>query len=313
MWSLNDNAMKQRLKTILFVTIAIAAGFESEAQQDPMFSQYMFNLMTINPAYAGNREVLSTTALYRSDLKKREVSPETYMLTADWVLREKRIGLGFQVYKDDLVVLQNLGFFSNYSYRIHLQKATLSFGMRVGATKYGLSRDLLLQDYADPTFAGNYDSWRLHVGTGLFFYTKEFYLGFSTPNILSNRQVRTSADGDEIQEQPSHWFLTSGYVFELSPDLTLKPSLLFAMVPGAPMHLDINANLWLHNLVSIGGSYRTGRALVGLLEVQINPQIRLGYAYNYAISEFDLLNANEIMLRYEFGKTKRNLVSPRYF
>jgi type IX secretion system PorP/SprF family membrane protein len=299
-------------KVVLFLA-ALLACHDGFSQQDPLFSQYMFNLMTVNPAYAGNREVLSTTALYRSDFRKNQMSPQTYMLTADWALPHKKVGLGGQVYKDDLVLVQNIGLFSNYSYRIHMKKATLSFGLRLGATKYDISREILLHDYSDPTFTANYDSWKLHIGSGLFYYTNEFYIGLSTPNMLSGKKVRTSPEGDEIQEQSSHWFMTSGYVIELNTDLTLKPSVLLAMVPGAPLHLDLNANLWFHHIASIGASYRTGRAIVGLLELQVSPQFRLGYAYNHTISNFDLLNSNEIMIRYEFGTTKQNLISPRYF
>lgn len=304
--------MKTIFKLSIYLII-LSLGLGAQAQQDPLYSQYMFNLLTINPAYAGNREVLSTTALYRSNFSNPKSAPQTMMFTADWSLPQKKIGLGVHIYNDDLVLVKNTGFYGIYSYRIHMRAGTLSLGLHGGASRYNLNNDLLLNDYSDPVFAQNQDKWQLNIGTGLFFNTDRMYVGLSAPNVLGHGQVRTNSENDKIHNQSTHWFLTGGYVFNLGPDLALKPSSLVAMVPGAPIHVDLNLNLWFYNIASIGASYRTDRAVVGMVELQLNPQLRFGYAYDHILGDFNHLNSSEIMVRYEFGKTKTNLISPRHF
>ncbi len=290
----------------------IVISNQAFTQQDPLYSQYMFNLLTINPAYAGNREILSTVALYRSNFRNPQGTPQTRMLSADWSLPDNRVGLGLHLYNDDLVVVNNTGLFGAYAYYIHMRGGTLSFGLQGGLTRYNLNNDLALHDYNDPVFQADQQKWRFNIGSGFFFHTDKLYMGLSAPKIIGQGQVRIN-EGENIQNQSTHWFMVGGYVFDVGPDIKLKPSTLLAIVPGAPPHVDINLNTWLHDVVALGVSYRTGRAFVTMLELQMSPQLRAGFAYDYIIGDFNHLNSYEIMMRYEFGKTKSNLVSPRHF
>ena len=149
----------------------------------------------------------------------------------------------------------------------------------------------------------------------MFYNTEKFYLGFSAPHLLNyrkNYQTSENTDNSSIY-QNTHWFVTTGYVFDLTHDIALKPSVLVRMVTGAPVTADINANIWFYNTVSLGLSYRTSEMMVGMLEFQLNKQLRFGYAYDWTMSELNNKGSHELMLRYEFGFEKKRMVSPRYF
>lgn len=301
---------KYILLTLLMAMVRISAV----AQQDPVYSQYMFNMLSINPAYAGDREVLSVTGIYRSQWNRVEGGAQTQLFSADFSIRNKRIGIGMQVFNDDIAVLRNTGLYGMYSYRVHLNDGVLSFGLQTGFLKYNANyNNLLLYDYTDQAFMQNQNEIRVNFGAGVFFKTDRFYAGMSIPHLTGHGRVSVSGENRQIYEQVNHWFFTSGYVFTLNPDLVLKPSILLRAVAGAPLHADLNANLWFLNIAAIGVSYRTSEAVVGMLEIQVNQQFRLGYAYDVMLSNLGAQSTHEFMLRYEFGYSKRNLVSPRYF
>ena len=299
---------------VIFLSVCFMLSTESFAQQDPVYSQYMFNMLAINPAYAGSREVLSVTGTYRSQWKRIPGSSRTQLLSADCSARKKRVGLGIQFFNDDISVIRNTGVYGMYAYRVHLNNGLLSLGLQAGLLKFTANySDLLLYDYTDPAFSQNQNEFRLNFGAGMFYNTDRFYAGFSVPHLTGQQRVQVSNEQKQIYEQVNHWFLTAGYVFKLSPDLTLKPSMLLRVVSGAPAHLDINANLWILNVAAVGVSYRTSEAVVSMLELQVNPQLRFGYAYDFTLTALGNQSTNEIMLRYEFGYSKKDMISPRFF
>ena len=299
---------------LLFALILATCGTTVNAQQDPIYSQYMFNMLTINPAYAGNREVLSATCLYRSQWRKIEGGPNTQLFTADMELRNKRVGLGVQLFNDNVEVINNTGFYGMYSYKVYFKKGILSLGLQAGLLKFKANySQLALYDYNDPAFMANQNEFRFNFGAGALYNTDRFYIGFSVPHLAGQGKVNAAETNKNLYEQSNHWFLTSGYVFDMSPDIDLKPSFLIRAVNGAPLHYDVSLNVWLLNLAAVGVSYRSSEAVVGMLELQVLPQLRIGYSYDLTLSELGQQSTNEFMLRYEFGYSKKDLVSPRYF
>ncbi|UII26252.1 type IX secretion system membrane protein PorP/SprF [Fulvivirga maritima] len=305
-------------KNITYIFIIVGSLFlvrmEAKAQQDPVYSQYMFNMLTINPAYAGNREVLSVTSIYRSQWRNIEGGMNTQLFTADVGLKNKKVGLGLQVFNDNVEIIRNTGFYAMYSYKIRLNKGVLNFGIQAGAVKFKANyNQLQLYDYNDPAFMDNQNEFRVNFGAGLFYNTDRFYVGFSVPHLTGQGRVEVAESSQNIYEQSNHWFLTGGYVFDISPDIDLKPSFLLRAVNGAPLHYDIGTTVWLMNLAAVGVSYRSSEVVVGMLELQLIPQLRIGYAYDLTLSELGRHSTHEIMLRYEFGYSKKDLVSPRFF
>lgn len=308
------------MKKIIFSIIAFSLFFcEAKAQQEAMYSQYMFNTLAINPAYAGSRNVISATSLYRSQWVGMEGAPETLSFTIDAPLNNKKVGLGLQVFNDKIGVTQNTGALASYAYRIRMATGTLSFGLQAGYSQYRAAlSSVLLSSYGgqDVAFSDDVNKGLLNIGTGIYYNSDRFYVGLSAPQLLNNKLDEFATTGDNTYSgQALHLFLAAGYVFPLSQDLDLKPSFLVKGVKGAPIEADINANLWIKQTFSIGVQYRTNADIAAMLEVQASPQFRVGYSYDRSTTKLVQFNSgsHEIMLRYEFGFEKGKTVSPRYF
>lgn len=312
------------MKKILQLCLLCFAAMQAYGQQDPMYSQYMFNMLAVNPAYAGSREVLSTTLLYRRQWVGIEGAPETVTFSADMPIKKKQIGLGFNLTDDRLGIIHTTGLNLSYAYRLRVSdRGMLSMGLQGGFTNYRAdygsvdpSQNSSYQQ--DVAFSGGVSEFLPNVGGGLWFATDRMYIGFSIPKLLKNEFSKydgaNSVEGFE-NRQNYHYFLGAGYVIGLSDVLKLKPSALLKVVHGSPLELDVNANLWIHDAIGIGLSYRTADAMVGMIELQATPQLRVGYAYDYSITRLQNYNSgtHEIMVRYEFGFDKGKILSPRYF
>lgn len=305
-------------KIKLLFTLLVLGQVSVFAQQDGLFSQYMFNTMLINPAYTGSRDVLSLNALYRKQWVNVPGAPETATFSADSPLKNEKMGVGLTVYNDRIGVTNSTGIYGNYAYRIQLSNnSTLSMGASVGLTYY--KADLASVKYTDDNtydnaFGSNVQKWMPNIGLGLFYNTDKFYAGLSMPHVLNNQ---LDNDPGLTSRQSRHAYLLAGYVFELNHKFKLRPSALLKYVSGAPIQLDLNANLWMYDLVAFGISYRSLDAPLFMIEVQATEQLRLGYAFDYSLSlkpESNLgRTTHEIMLRYEFGYDKSKIVTPRYF
>ncbi|TWW00274.1 type IX secretion system membrane protein PorP/SprF [Chitinophaga pinensis] len=308
--------MKQILAVITCLILGLA---DVRAQQDAMYSQYMFNMMGVNPAYAGSRGVLSATALYRRQWVGIDGAPETSTFSFDMATRDNKVGLGIQAFNDKIGIMRTTGFYGTYAYRIRFEnEGSLAIGLQGGVSNFkaDLTKvDLIDED--DQAFAQNINVLLPCFGAGIYYNTDRFYAGFSIPNLVKSylRKDAVYYRADVVAKKYMHFFFIAGYVFDLNEDLKLKPSTLVKAVRGAPVQLDVNANLWIRDVISVGASYRTGDAICGLAEVQINDQFRLGYAYDHTISKLVKYNqgTHEIMLRYEFGWEKGRVLSPRYF
>ncbi len=307
-------------KIFLLSIYLLTFCYTANAQQDAMYSQYMFNTLAINPAYAGSRNVVSATALYRNQWVGIAGAPETATFSIDAPINAKRMGVGFQAYSDKAGIIKNNGVSAAYSYRLRMEKATLSFGMQAGIKQYRAdfaSVNLNQSNtFIDPAFAQNVDKVLFDVGAGVYFNTDKFYFGISAMDLLRNRfSSYQSVNFSLGSREEIHYFLSTGVVLPLNDDFKLKPSALVKAVKGAPVEGDINLTLWIKDVIAIGGQYRTSADIAGMLEIQATPQIRIGYAYDYSTTELRKFNSgsHEIMLRYEFGFNSNKFLSPRYF
>ncbi len=292
-----------------------------KAQQDAMYTQYMFNTLAINPAYAGSRNVLSVTGLFRSQWIGIDGAPETQTLSFDTSIPGKRIGLGLQVFNDKIGITRTSGAYASYAYRIRMERGTLALGLQAGFAKYVADFTnvrLNSGSQTDIAFGYNLNELLPNFGAGVYYNSDRFYIGASVPHLLNNKLNNPSSvvvTNGLVARQYLHLFITSGYVFNMGDDFKLKPSFLFKGSMGAPLQLDVNANFWIKDKISLGAQYRTGDAIAALVELQISDQLRMGYSYDRTISNLQTYNSgsHEIMLRYEFGFERDRILAPRYF
>ncbi|MFT7051207.1 MAG: type IX secretion system PorP/SprF family membrane protein [Psychroserpens sp.] len=305
------------MKLVKFNIIAfiLFSSWMGVAQQLPQFTQYMYNTISINPAYAGSRETLSVVGLHRSQWVGLEGGPQTQTLSIHAPLRNERIGLGFSFINDKLG-FQNFSYlYADFSYTIPTGgKSKLAFGMKAGFTSYSLDSDFQQSQTNDPVIFGFEDRWKPNIGTGVYWHSEKWYLGLSAPRILN-----TDYTGDaEFQAlERISYYVTGGYVFDLSENTKFKPAALLKTTNGAPLSFDLTANFLFYEKFWAGASYRINEraaALGAIADFQVSKQLRIGYAYEYPLSDLRPYTSgtHEILLMFEVFKSKR-IKSPRYF
>ena len=293
------------------------AGSPLTAQQEPMYSQYMFNMLNLNPAYAGNFGGDNVTLLYRMQWVGVDGAPQTGTLSWDRREQDSNVGYGGQLYNDRLGIESTTGIQGFYSYRVKIYYySTLTFGLSGGVLNYraAYSKATTINPN-DPLFDKDINVILPTIGFGALFNTPDMYIGFSMPALLKTKiNINNSLQSTSAN---NHYFLTAGYIFDLVGDIKLKPSFLIKAVQGSAIAFDLNVNAWFQNSFGFGISYRPGDALVGLFDIQLSPKTRLGYAYDYTISGLKTYNvggSHELVLRYEFNQPKfRPAMSPRYY
>ena len=320
--------------TLLLLLTLVVGGSQVQAQQEKMFSQYMFNMLAINPAYAGSRDVLSATGMYRNQWGGVIGAPRTSTFTIDMPVNKERVGLGIQLFNDQLGAENYTGGFVSYAFRIKIgERSTLALGLQGGASSFQWN----LTDVAlvpgggsvDPAFANNVSKILPNFGTGIYLSNDRGYIGISVPYLIENN-LGNFDSGNLRGKQRRHFYMMSGLVFGKNA-VKLKPSLLVKYVTGAPIGLDGNLNLWFNDRIAIGASYRYQQfqsyignnyksdAIVGMIELQLSDQFRLGYAYDHTMNglshdgKFLTIPTHEVMVRYEFGFSKSKILTPRYF
>jgi Bacteroidetes-specific putative membrane protein len=315
---INKNMANQHLlktRNILYGFLFVLSIFRVEAQQEPMYSQYMFNMLQINPAYAGNRAVNNINNLYRKQWVGIPNSPSTASLSWDKRQEGSNVGYGLQIYTDQLGIEKSTGIQGFYSYRIPFDNSCLTFGLSGGALYYDAAYSQATTNQADdPLFQEDVKKILPTAGLGLLYANEDWYVGLSAPALLHTKIL--SNNNISVTDASNHYYLTGGYVFNASNVLKLKPSVLVKSVSGAPIELDLNMNAWFNDVFGIGASYRTGDSFVGMFEIQISSEFRLGYAYDYTISNLKTYSkgTHELLLRYEFGRPKsQRVLSPRYY
>lgn len=318
---------------VALLLACMAGGSEVQAQQDHMFSQYMFNMMAMNPAYAGSRDVLSMTALYRNQWGGIDGAPQTTTFTIDMPVNRERIGLGLQLFNDRIGEYNTTGAYASYAFRIKLgTRSTLGLGVQAGASSFQADLTKVRTGQSgDPAFLQNISKILPNFGTGIYLSNDKSYIGVSVPQLIKNKLTDYNS-GLQQSTQRRHAYAMAGFVVRLSPVLKLKPSTLVKYVEGAPLGIDGNLNLWIAERVALGVSYRRNQfnsyesaltdgkvynqdAIVGIVEIQLSDQLRLGYAYDRMLNTMQTfrLPSHEIMLRYELGFGKNKILTPRYF
>ncbi|AEH02496.1 type IX secretion system membrane protein PorP/SprF [Lacinutrix sp. 5H-3-7-4] len=311
-------------KTILTFAIIVFSFALSFAQQLPQFSQYMFNTISINPAYAGSRETLSVVGLHRSQWVGLEGGPSTQTLSIHSPMKNEKVGLGLSIINDQLGYENFIFVYGDFSYTIQTgEKTKLAFGLKAGFTHYSLDNIGFLNEeevYSDPFFSDVSSRWNPNVGVGLFWHTNKWYVGLSAPRILNtDYNLANKVDNvDYVALERVGYYLTGGYVFNLSENTKLKPAVLAKVVNGAPLSFDINANLLFYEKLWLGAGYRYNQdttTLGALVDFQIDKQLRIGYTYEYFLSDLRPYTSgtHEIILMYELFKPQKRIKSPRYF
>jgi type IX secretion system PorP/SprF family membrane protein len=285
------------------------------AQQLPLYSQYMFNTLEINPAYAGFKQSMQFTSVFRKQFNGIKDAPQTAMISGDMPIGDTKLGVGLKIVDDRIFVIQNFGAQLSMSYRIEGDRSNLSFGLQMGAlnNKTDFSK-LNITNAGDPVFSQNLNALTANFGTGVFFNTDKFYAGLSSPNLVRAHLRKIDVALSEYAvKQSLHVYLNAGYLITLNDNFVLKPSFLLRGVKGIPLNYDINANLFFRDIVSAGVSYRNDIALVGLLDFKLVPNLRLGYAYDYNLGRLTNFSraSHEIILRFHIP-FERDELMPSY-
>lgn len=307
--------MKKKTPHLLLFLFVIASSF---AQQQPQFTQYMYNTIAINPAYAGSREALAIVGLNRNQWAGFEGGPETQTLSIHSPLRNEKVGLGASFIKDKLGYEDFTSAYADFSYTIKTsEKTKLSFGLKAGATYYKLDQELYELENPDPYFDENnrINRWNMNIGAGAYWHSNRWYVGLSMPRLLSHDRNR---DDDYKSLDRVHYFMIAGYVFDLSESFKFKPSIINKFVSGAAISTDVTANFLYNEKFWLGASYRINRDQrdIGIFaDMQVSKQFRVGYAYEIPTGEIRpyTSGSHEILLIYEFKFLKNRMKSPRYF
>jgi type IX secretion system PorP/SprF family membrane protein len=286
------------------------------AQQDPLYSQYMFNTLAFNPAYAGSGDVFTVMALSRHQWVGFEGAPATQTILAHSPLRSQNLALGLSVINDKLGPTRQTGVFADFAYRIRTgESSRLAFGLKGGFNSF--RADLAGLSTVDPDQANVDIQGKMlpNFGFGLFWHTPLAYVGVSAPKLLENETVEATNGLLTTGSEERHYFVMGGYVMDLGRDLKFKPSFMARLVAGAPLSLDVNANFLLRERIWFGAMYRLGNSFGLLGQYQVNDQLRIGYAFDLATTKLGAYNAgtHELMLSYDLRFIKGRTISPRYF
>ena len=301
------------MKRIYPIIIILLIGVSTQAQQMPQFTQYMYNTIAINPAYAGNRDALTVVGLHRSQWTGVDGGPETQTLSIHSPLRNEKVGLGLSVINDKLGYENQTLVYGDFSYTINVADATtLSFGLKGGMSYYNLDENLL-GEVNDPFLEGDtFNRWTPNIGAGLFLSSQKWYMGLSAPRLLNNDNNEKS---EFVALEQVHYYLTGGYVFDLSDQWKLRPTALAKLTDGAPLSVDVSAAAIYNETVYLGATYRIDDAVGAFVDFQIFNNFRVGYAYEYTLSDLEQYSngSHEILLIYELRLNNTKYKSPRFF
>lgn len=304
-------------KIYVAVLIAVVTLFEANAQQDPHYTQYMYNMNVINPAYAGSKENLSFGLLYRKQWVDIEGAPSTFTFSGH-TPAGKNVGLGLSVIADEIGPVKEQNVYGDFSYTLNLGgEHKLALGLKAGATfqKIGLFSDIAasLPQPMDGAFSEDTSNVFFNLGTGLFYYTNKYYVALSVPNMMKANYL--DYNGVKYGTETQHYFLTGGYVFDLTPNLKFKPFAMLKSAFNSPSSLDLSANFLFNERFEIGGTYRVDDSFGGMVNFAITPSLRIGYAYDSIISEIKTVapSSHEIILLFDVNFPKKISRSPRFF
>ncbi len=287
------------------------------AQQDAQYTQYMYNTVSVNPAYTGSRGHLSVAALHRSQWVGLDGAPVTQTINLHSPVGYNGVGLGTSIVNDKIGPTSETYFDIDFSFTVQTSDVgRLSFGLKASAHLLDIRFSELNQFAPDQTLEQDIDNkFSPNFGAGIYYHTDKFYAGLSVPRFLQTSHFDVSSLST-AQEQMNFYFIT-GYVFEMNPLLKFKPTVLAKVVEGAPLQIDLSANFMMNDKFILGAAYRWDAAISGMVGFQLNESFLIGMAYDKEITELGNATFNngsfEVILRYDFIKTKGYLKSPRFF
>jgi len=317
--------MKHSYFTI--IVLILLGTFSSNAQQDPQYTQYMYNTQVINPAYAGSREALSFGLLYRTQWVGLDGAPETGTFTVNSPIGSMdNMGLGLSVVRDEIGPALESNINIDYSYTINTSdEAELSFGLKAGLDILDVDfTKLNIADQGD-VFEYNIDSkLQPQIGAGVYYNTQNFYVGLSVPNFLTSKHFDNSTiddinagdfNGSVEAAERLHYFLIAGYVFDLSENLKFKPATLVKAVSGSPLQWDVSANFLLYDKLTLGAAYRWSAAMSAMVGFQVSEEIFIGFGYDYQTTDIEAYSdgSYEIMIRFDIFNKPERVLTPRFF
>lgn len=307
------------MKKAIILMLVLVSGY-MKSQHDVMISQYMFNGLFLNPAYAGSHKYYSSTLLYRNQWANFAGAPKTILASVDGLMptKSQNMGAGLILSNDRIGAREQTDIYANYSYQLKFKgEGRLAFGLKAGVSNYQFKNDKLLYwDKGDQVFETRGSAWLPKFGFGAYYFTKNWYAGLSIPTLIAYDSKKDfSFDVSQATFLQRHYYMYGGYVFKLDDKFKLKPSALIKYLPSAPIEADMNLHLMYKEQIWLGAGYRTRDGLVFTIEYQTNSRFRVGYAYDAPLTRMRLYSAgsHEIMIGYDFGKDIVKIKTPRYF
>ena len=309
---------------IAVIILMFLGTFSSNAQQDPQYTQYMYNTQVVNPAYAGSRDVLSFGLLYRTQWVGFEGAPKTATFTANSPIGSlDNMGLGLSIVRDEIGPAVESNVIVDYSYSISTSdNAEVSFGLKAGIDILDIDFTKLNIFDGNDIFEQNVDNkLQPQIGAGVYYNTDKFYAGLSVPNFLTTNHYDSSTlddlnfNGDVAPAERLHYFLIAGYVFDISDNLKFKPATLVKAVSGSPLQWDVSGNFLINEKFTVGAAYRWSAAMSAMLGFQASENIFLGFGYDYQTTDIESYSdgSYEVMLRFDIPSKPERVLTPRFF
>ena len=303
--------MKKNIIILLLFFFALSIN----AQQDPQYTQYMYNMNVINPAYAGSSDLTSIGVLYRDQWEGLEGAPKTGTMNIHFPAG-RNVGLGFSAISDKIGPVSETNLYVDFSYTLNLANDNrLAFGIKAGRTFHDIGLiGLDLIDPNDPFFANDINESTANFGAGLYFYKpNQYYISVSVPNML--KSVHLDSDDFNIGSETLHLFAAAGYVYDINKDFKLKPHVFMKYAVDSPTSIDLNANLFMYDFVEFGVGYRTDDSVTAMINFLVSRSVRIGYAYDSIQSELSFLTkaSHEIFINFDINFRTKVSRSPRYF
>jgi len=298
----------KRMKIYLIAVFLLGILGSVSAQQDPMFTQYMHNPVTINPAYAGSRGTLNIVAMNRQQWVGIDGAPKTLALSVNSPFLSYNVGVGLSLLYDELGPVKQTGIYVDYAYHLKVTNRTkLSFGLKGGVNIFDINLLPLIGSEGDDHVAmyGARTLYHPNFGFGTYLYSDRFYLGFSIPKLLQNN---LSDDKNTlINKEERHFFLASGVVLDVTENIKFKPSTTVRIVNGAPVSVELSAAVLLHDRLWLGGMFRFGDAAGAMVKFDLTNQLSVGYSFDYTLSELRPFNqgTHEVFISYDFARRNR--------
>ncbi|TRW96158.1 PorP/SprF family type IX secretion system membrane protein [Flavobacterium gawalongense] len=302
------------MKTRILLFTLLFTGVASYAQQDAQFTQYMYNTININPAYAGSRGALSIFALHRTQWVGLEGAPVTNAVSMNTPLNGNNLGLGVSIINDKIGPTHENTISADLSYTIPTSETfKLSFGVKATANLFDLDVTRLNPADDDPSLHDFNNKFSPNIGAGVYLHSHKAYVGFSVPNFIESKRY----DDNEVAifKEKVNYYLIAGYVFDLNNSIKFKPAVLTKMVKGAPLQTDVSGNFMFNDKFVVGLAYRWSAALSAMVGFQVSEGLYVGYGYDLETTNLDNYNSgsHEIFLRYELFKNNDKITTPRFF